>query len=270
MSAAPTTGGAVAPVTGSTRGAAGLLADEVLKLRTVRLPRVLLAAALAVAVAGASGRMLDGVDSADLADPATAVGAIGHAGLVSLFALVLGVAAVAGEHRHRTIADTYLSTPRRGRVVLAKLVVTTVAGAGMGVAAAAVAVSTTAVWYAARGGSLDLWSSPVLRTAGGAVAWCAAFAAIGVGVGALVRNLAGAVTAALAWLALVEGVAAELVGDDVARWLPFRAGSALGNMPAASGALGEPGQGQAALALVVYAVVLAAVAVSTTVRRDVS
>jgi len=266
---------AVGAVTGSgagsgaaaTRGAAGVLGDEVLKLRTVRLPWVLLAAAVAVAAAGASGRMAEGPD---LADPETAIGAIGHAGLVSLFALVLGVAAVAGEHRHRTIADTYLSTPRRGRVVLAKLVVTTVAGAGIGVVAAVVAVATTAAWYAGQGGSLDLGSSPVLRTAAGAVAWCAAFAAIGVGVGALVRNLAGAVTAALAWLALVEGVAAELVGDDVARWLPFRAGTALGNLPSATGGAGELGQGPAALALAAYAVVLAAVAVSTTVRRDVS
>ena len=249
------------------RGAVALAGDEVLKLRTVRLPRVLLTAAVAVAAAGASGRM---AERPALADPATAVGAIGHAGLVSLFALVLGVAAVAGEHRYRTIADTYLSTPRRGRVVLAKLAVTTVAGAGVGVAAAVVAVATTAAWYAGQGGSLDLTSSPVLRTAAGAVAWCAAFAAIGVGVGALVRNLAGAVTASLAWLALVEGVAAELVGDDLARWLPFRAGAALGNLPSATAGADDLDQGAAALALVAYAVVLAAVAVSTTVRRDVS
>jgi ABC-2 type transport system permease protein len=244
-----------------------LVGDEVLKLRTVRLPWVLLAAAVVVAVAGASGPMVQG---ADLADPGTAVASIGHAGLVSLFAMVLGVAAVAGEHRHRTIADTYLSTPRRGRVVLAKLVVTTVAGAGIGLAAAVVAVAATAVGYAARGGSLDLWTEPVLRTAGGAVVWCAVFAAIGVGLGALVRNLMGALTAALAWLALVEGVAGDLLGDEAARWLPFRAGTALGNLPAVEGGGGELGQGAAALALAAYAVVLAAVAISTTVRRDVS
>ena len=254
--------GAAAPV----RGAAGVVGDEVLKLRTVRLPWVLLAAAVAVAGAGASGPMVQGDD---LADPGTAVASIGHAGLASLFALVLGVAAVAGEHRYRTIVDTFLSTPRRVRVVVAKLLVTTVAGALLGVVAAVVAVATTAAWYAGRGGSLDVWSEPVLRTAGGGVAWCAAFAAIGVGVGALVRNLAGALTSALAWLALVEGVAGDLVGDDAARWLPFRAGTALGNLPAAAGGSEELGQGAAALALAAYAVLLAAVAVSTTVRRDV-
>jgi ABC-2 type transport system permease protein len=240
--------------------------DEWLKLRTTRTPWLLLAASLVVIVAGVAGVM---ARSPDLGDPATVAAAMGHVGLVSLFTLVLGVLAVAGEHRHGTATDTYLSEPRRGRVLAAKLVVTTLAGAALGVAAAVAGLAATAAWYAAEGGSLDLTSAAVARTTLGGVGWCAAFAAIGVGVGALVRNLAGAVTAALAWLALVEGVAGDLVGDDLAQWLPFRAGTALGNLPAATGEAAL-GQGAAAAALVAYAVLLAALAVSTTVRRDVS
>lgn len=239
--------------------------NESLKLRTVRTPWMLLGAALFVVLAGVSGRM---AKDPNLDDPATAVGAIGHVGLVSLFALVLGVLAVAGEYRHHTATDTYLSTPRRASVVFAKLGVNVLAGAALGIASAVTAVAATAAWYAALGGTLDLWSGGVWRTAGGGIAWCAAFAAIGVGVGALIRNLAGAITAALAWIALVEAVAGELLGD-LGRWLPFRSGTALANLPASGGVEGL-GQGQAALALIAYTLLFVALGVSATVRRDVT
>jgi ABC-2 type transport system permease protein len=245
-------------------GGAALIRNEALKLRTTRTPWILLAAAQFVVLAGVSGRM---ADDADLDDPATAVSAIGHVGLVSLFALVLGVLAVAGEHRHRTATDTYLSTPRRSRVVLAKLIVNLLAGAGLGLLSAVTAVAATTVWYSALGGTLDLGSGQVWRTAGGSIAWCAAFAAIGVGVGALFRNLAGAITAVLAWIALVEAVTGELLGD-LGRWLPFRSGTALANMPAATGVEGLT-QNQAVLALGGYTLLFAVLGVSATVWRDV-
>lgn len=238
---------------------------EILKLRTMRSPIVLLIAAQLVVVAGISGLFVSG--SADAADPVTARRAIAHAGLVSIFSLILGILAVAGEYRHKTVTDTYLGTPRRGRVVAAKLAVTAAAGVLFGVVSSVTAVAATAIWLGAKGGSLDLGSSAVWGTLAGCVAWNACFAAVGVGVGALVRNVIAAVAGALAWLALIEGIAGQLLGD-LGRWLPYRSGQALEGVPFPGVALLP--QWGAGLVLAAYAAIFAMIAVSTTVRRDVS
>jgi ABC-2 type transport system permease protein len=238
---------------------------EFLKLHTTRTPLVLLGAAQLVIVGGLSGLFVG--DHPNVDDPVTAQRAIAHAGLVSIFSLVLGVLAVAGEYRHRTITDTYLGTPRRGRVVAAKLGTYALTGAAFGVVSTVTAVAATAIWLAAKGGSLDLGSAAVWRTLAGCVVWNACFAAIGVGLGAMLRNVIAAVAAALAWLALVEGIVGQLLGG-LGRWLPFRSGEALEDVP-------FPGlkmlpQWGGGVVLATYAVIFAALAVSTTVRRDVS
>jgi len=239
-----------------------MFATELLKLRTMRSPLLLLAGAQLVIIAGASGLFVSG---ADPTDPQTVRRAVAHAGLVSLFSLVLGILGMAGEYRHRTITDTFLSTPTRARVVWGKLGVYTLAGAVFGAVGAVVATATTAVWLAAKGGSLDLADADLWRTLIGCVGWNAGFAAVGVGLGALVRNLVGAVAMALAWLALVEGIVGQLLGTGLARWLPFASGVAMEGIDR-----NGLSQGGGALVVAAYALVFALIAVTTTVRRDVT
>lgn len=240
-----------------------IAAAEFRKLRTVRTPWILLAAAQVVIVAGIGGLMLDRSDGST---PDGQRAAVAHIGLVSLFTLILGIMAVAGEYRHRTITDAYLAVPRRQRVVLAKLGVYTLTGAVFGALSAVTALAASAIFLAAQGASLDLSAPGLWRTVIGGVLWNAAFAAIGVGVGALITNLIGAVAAALAWLALVEGIVGQLVGG-AREWLPFALGAALDGLPTSSNA---PPQWQAALALAAYATAFAAAAITTTVRRDIT
>ncbi|GAA4457584.1 ABC transporter permease [Phytohabitans houttuyneae] len=241
-----------------------LIGNEWTKLRTVRGPWLLIAIQQAVIVAGVSGLAAAGTDL-DTDDGVRTL--MSHAGLVSaIFTLVLGVTAVAGEYRHRTVTDTYLATPHRARVVAAKLAVYTLLGTAAGVLSAAVGTAVAALWLAADGSPLDLQSGMVWRIAAGIVAFNLVYAAIGVALGALVRNLTAAVTAALVWIALVETIVGNLLGD-LGRWLPNRAGLALGYMPSTVPVLPQWGAG---LVLVGYAVVIVVAASATTVRRDVT
>ena len=243
-----------------------LIRTELLKLRTIRSPWLLLAASPLLVVAGTSGLAISGNKPLD----ATAQSqALAHVGLASLFTLVFGILAVAGEYRHQTITDTYLSTPARGPVIGAKLLVYAVFGALAGVAGGLVGLGVAAAWWAGKGASFAWADSAMWTTIGGGIAWNAAFAAIGVGVGALIRSLVGAIAVALAWVALVEGIVGQLIGD-LARWLPFNAGQALG-------AAAEPMMTRDLLprwgggtVLVAYTLVFAILAVGTSMRRDVS
>jgi ABC-2 type transport system permease protein len=97
-----------------------LIANEFRKLRTIRGPWLLLAAGPVLVIVGVAGEVAGG---ADLTQPQTASHALAHAGVVSLLTLIFGITAVAGEYRHKTITDTYLATPRRGRVIAAKFAV---------------------------------------------------------------------------------------------------------------------------------------------------
>lgn len=240
-----------------------LIRTEMLKVRTVRSPWLLLAASPLLVVAGISGLVLSGGKT-----PSAALqsGALAHVGLTSIFTLVFGILAVAGEYRHKTISDAYLSTPSRGRVIGAKLVVYAVFGALSGVLSSLIGVGAAAAWWSDKGAPFAWANSQMWTTIGGSIAWNAAFAAIGVGVGALIRNLVGAIAVALAWVALVEGVIGQLIGS-LARWLPFSAGQALGAGAGTSGNLLSRGGGGAVLA--VYTLVFAMLAVATTMRRDV-
>ncbi|WP_243774548.1 ABC transporter permease [Actinomadura barringtoniae] len=238
-----------------------LMVNEYLKLRTVRGPWLLFAAGPVLVVIGIAGLVTGG---ADVDDPATASKAAAHVGLMSLIMLIFGVLAVAGEHRHRTITDTYLSEPRRGRVIVAKLSVYAGAGVIFGVLLAATALVASAVAFSIAGGSLDLSDGDLWRTLAGGVVWNAAFTGIGVAVGALIRSPAGAIATALAWIALVEGLVGQLIGD-LGRWLPFSSGRAAGLLPGS-----ELSQSTGMVVLLCYVAAFAIVAVTVTARRDVT
>lgn len=240
-----------------------LITTEWTKLRTVRATWLILAIQQGLIIAGVSGLAVGGTN---LNTPKGVGALLSHAGIASgILSLVLGITAVAGEYRHRSITDTYLAVPTRTPVIVAKLTAYGTVGILFGAISAVTGLATTALWTMGKGGTLDLAAADADRIMVGIVAINLAYAVVGVSLGALIRNLTAAVAVALVWIVLVETTVANLLGD-LGRWLPNRAGMAL-NAMATNGMLPQWG---AAIVLAGYAAVFAAVALTTTIRRDVT
>lgn len=186
------------------------------------------------------------------------------------FAVLLGILAFAGEYRHRTITSTFLATPRRGRVVLAKLVAYGLAGLGFGAVVVAAAYGAAYAWHRARAVPLDLLQADVVRTGSGLAVATALFAMIGVGVGALVRNQAIAMVGAIVWLQIVELGVLTGFAPQLFPWTANGAAFALTQIEPPSRLLVVLPPVQGALLLTAYGLVAALVAAAITVRRDVT
>jgi ABC-2 type transport system permease protein len=187
--------------------------------------------------------------------------------LAALFAALLGAMSITGEIRHGTIRPTFLVSPSRGPVVAAKVWVSTLIGAGFGLAGSALAAAVGIAALRARGIDLQLDGGDYALLVAGAAAAAALLAAIGVGVGAVVRDQVPTVVGICAWLLFVEGL---LVGDltgftDVGRFAPGAAASAVSGQDPDT--LLAPALG--ALLLALYATAATAAGWVATTRRDV-
>jgi ABC-2 type transport system permease protein len=202
------------------------LRSELLKQRTAPATLGLLAGMLGLV---ALTVVLHGVSlSADeLADRDNQLMIFGRGEFIgALFAALLGGISITAEVRHGTIRPTLLVTPRRGRVVAAKVATSALIGAGFGLAASVLAAGVAAAVLGASGVGVVLDDGDVALLLAGGAAASALLAAIGVGVGALVRDQVPTLIGITAWLLFVEGLfGGELT--DVSKFAPGTLGTAI-------------------------------------------
>jgi ABC-2 type transport system permease protein len=243
------------------------LRAELLKQRSTRTSAGLFAAMLGLVLLAVLLHGL-GLPAGDLGSTSLQLMVFGRGEFLGvLFAALLGAMSITTEIRHGTIGPTFLVTPRRGRVIAAKVAASILLGAVFGLAASALAAVVGDATLGARGIDVHLDGGDyALLIAGGAAA-SALWAAIGVGLGALVRNQVPTLVAICAWLLFVEGL---LVGDvaaigDAGRFAPGAAAAAISGQD--PGTLLAPAVGLALLAL--YAAAAALAGWLATSRRDV-
>ena len=137
----------------------------------------------------------------------------------ALLALVLGAIGMTGEWRHRTITSAVFAAPDRVRLLAAKTLSHAFAGVVLALAVSAVIMLV---------GSVILTTRGQVTLGGGAIAdviWrnlviAALFGALGVGIGAVVRNQVGTVVGIVLVLFVIEPILVQAL-PDVGRFGPL-------------------------------------------------
>jgi ABC-2 type transport system permease protein len=193
------------------------------------------------------------------------------AGLAGAIALVLGVLSITTEFRHGTITPTLLVAPRRVPLLVAKLIAALVIGLVLGLLATGFVAIVVPLITNARGIDDGVTGSATLRMVIGGTLACGLNAALGFGLGAVVRNQVGAMIGALVYLFVAEPLLTIIptVGDWISEYGLNGTLSSLRYTqdPGAQHALGQVPGG---LLLLGYVAVLVIVGIILVDRRDVT
>jgi len=237
---------------------------ELLKIRTTRttIGIVLGMVALVLLFSLLSG-LLTKASSLTSTEGQRALLSVGS--LAGVFSALAGIMLVTSEYRHGTIRPTFLFTARRSRVIDAKLaagllagIVFGIVGEGLGFAIGYACLAGRGVDYTLNGGQTTLL---LLGTLAGVALW----AALGVGIGTIVRNQVGAIIGLLAWGFVAENLLFAFV-PSVGRFAPAHAGDAFIGLtskrllPAAAGGA----------ILLAWTIAFALIASALAARRDVT
>lgn len=144
----------------------------------------------------------------------------------ALFAALIGVMAITSEFRHGTIRTTFVVTPHRSRVIGAKVLASLLMGVLFGLAAIGLSFGLGYAILAGRDISFALDTNHVWWLFVGTPLMTAAWAALGVGLGAVLRNQVFAVIGLIVWAMVVDNLLRGLV-PSIGGYTPVGASAAL-------------------------------------------
>ncbi len=246
-----------------------LIYAEALKLRSTRSFYLITLGALAlilitIAILSTAGSFKPGDQPVRLT--------LAVVGVVQTLALVLGVLSVTGEFRYGTITPALLITPKRIPLLVAKLVTLVLAGFAFGLLAFGVAAAIVLPVLAQRGVASQVDGAQIAGIIIGGTVATGLFAALGIGIGAIVRNQAGAIIAALLILYAIEPLLTILpgIGNAVQTYGFGGLSSAASGTTPLHATAHILGQAPAGLALAGYAAVFLFAGAVLLRRRDIT
>lgn len=208
-----------------------LLRAELMKLWTIRAPKVLLGAGAVVALIAAVVQIII-IETRD-GDPTLSAGQVagllaGAAAAIPL-ATFIGAVGATSEIRHRTEHLNHLITPTRWPQVLARVGAYLLFGLAFAAVLLGALMISVLVWALIRVGEVPWGSTPTRIVLGVALA-TSAYTAIGLAIGSIFRNQILAVGLLGAWMFALEGflvLPLALVDLRLASLLPIQAIQAL-------------------------------------------
>lgn len=186
-------------------------------------------------------------------------------GLLMTLMLVLGVLVITTEFRHGTTGSTFLVSPRRWPVLVAKLGACLLVGLVAGLLFVLVNGGLAISLFDGRGGTLPP-TSEIVEVYGGVVVSFSLLAVFGLGIGAIVRNQVGAIIAAIAVFFVISGLP-ELLPGTIGEYFPAQAVGTLHGRVEGDGTLTQVGAG---FVLAGWSLLLFAIGTALTLRRDLS
>jgi ABC-2 type transport system permease protein len=206
------------------------LLSELRKMRSTRTNLGLLAGMIALILVFLLTIGLTGTSS-DLADHDHQHRLFSVGTQAALFATLIGVMAITSEFRHGTIRSTFVVTPHRGRVIAAKVISSLLMGLVFGAFAIGLAFGIGYAALVARGAQMALDRNHVLLLVLGTIGMTALWAALGVGLGAVIKNQVFAIIALLVWTGVVNPILDSAV-PAAGRYTPIAASASLTADPA--------------------------------------
>ena len=199
-----------------------LVRAEIRKLTTTKMPWGFLAVLFVIAGLDAAvvafGTDMDG-SKAFVATAADQQSLMAFAFNAMLGTALFGAVAAAREYGHGTVVPTFLTCPRRARAMVAQLAAVFLAGVALALVGQALIIAAVALALRSTEYGLMVSIGDVTQLLAASALAGAIGAVLGAGLGAVIRNVGGAVTTAVLVLFVIPPLAVQLV-NDASSWIP--------------------------------------------------
>jgi ABC-2 type transport system permease protein len=185
--------------------------------------------------------------------------------LATVFVFTIGALLATNEYRHKTADSTFIVTPQRERVVLAKLVVGLLAGLACALLFIAVNAGFALSILSSRGVKVD--ADTALNIYLGVGVSLVLTCVFGVALGALIRNQGVTIVLGIALFFILRDLLTTIFGKDIGAYMPGPSLLALQGPVGESDLLSQIGGG---LVFAGYCVAIAVAAVFATREREVT